>query len=169
MELSFRRGTLQDIENFIRFLDEVKAGMSHKEWFYLDAPDDVRAMIHDGIMRFWLALDDCRLAAVFSIVYPGLCSSNYGYDLDLTREELLEVIHMDTAAVYPDYRGLGLQGRMVRMAEKELSGEGRRILLTTVHPENIYSLNNMQTQGYEIQKRVEKYDSVRYILRKNIF
>lgn len=169
MSLRFRKGTLADVEIFIQFLDEVKAGMPQQHWFYLDPPETVREMIADGIMEVWLAMDEDRLAAVFDILYPGLNSYNYGFDLGLCEEELLQVIHMDTSAVHPDYRGLGLQGRMVHMAEQELFGRGKRILLSTVHPENRYSLNNMLKQGYEIQKLVGKYGSKRYILRKDIF
>ena len=58
---------------------------------------------------------------------------------------------------------------MVQMAEEALSGKGRRILLSTVHPENRFSLKNMLAQGYRIEKRVAKYGSERCILRKEIF
>ena len=79
------------------------------------------------------------------------------------------MVHMDTSVVHPAYRGQGLQRKMVQTAEKALSGRGEKILLCTVHPENQYSLRNMQTQGYSIRKRVEMYGSERYILQKNIF
>ena len=169
MSLTFRKGTLSDAERFTGFLAEIRAGMSNKEWLYLDPPDLVREMIADGTMELWLAVDGDRLAAVFDILYPGLDSCNYGYDLNLTESELLQVVHMDTSAVHPDYRGQGLQGRMVHTAERELVGSGKRILLCTVHPENRFSLNNMLQQGFEIQKLVRKYCSERLILRKNIF
>ena len=169
MSLTFRKGTLSDAERFSEFLEEIRAGMSNKEWLYLDPPDLVSEMIADGTMELWLAVDGDRLAAVFDILYPGLDSCNYGYDLNLTESELLQVVHMDTSAVHPDYRGQGLQGRMVHTAERELVGSGKRILLCTVHPENQFSLNNMLNQGFEIQKRVRKYGSERLILRKNIF
>ena len=169
MSLTFRKGTLSDAERFIEFLEEIRDGMSNKEWLYLDPPELVREMIADGTMELWLAVDGDRLAAVFDILYPGLDSCNYGYDLNLTESELLQVVHMDTSAVHPDYRGQGLQGRMVHTAERELVGSGKRILLCTVHPENQFSLNNMLEQGFEIQKRVRKYGSERLILRKNIF
>lgn len=169
MDFQFRKGTPEDTEAFLLFLDEVKAGMSQKDWFYLDPADAVRRMMTDGTMEFWLAFHEEKLAAVFSILFPGLQSYNYGYDLELSEEELLQVVHMDTAAVHPDYRGFGLQGRMVQLAEQELAGTGKRILLSTVHPENKFSLNNMLKQKYEIQKRVGKYGSERLILRKNIF
>lgn len=169
MELQFRKGTLADTQMFIQFLDEVKAAMPQKDWFYLDPPDTVWEMMADGTMELWVAMDGDRLAAAFDILRPGLASYNYGYDLGLMQEELLQVIHMDTAAVHRDYRGLGLQARMVHTAEQALSEQGKRILLCTVHPENSFSLNNMLKQGYQIQKRVAKYGSQRYILRKDIF
>jgi len=169
MELKIRRGTLDDAGRFIRFLNEVKAEMPQKEWFYLDPPEWIRKMLAEGTMTLWLAEDGDRIVAAFDILQPGLDSCNYGYDLELDREELMQVVHMDTAAVHRDYRGLGLQRKLVETAEKQLSGKGSRILLTTVHPDNFYSLNNMRRQGYRIQKRVEKYQSERYVLRKDIF
>ena len=169
MHFTFRKGISQDAEAFILFLEEVKAGMQQKEWFYLDPPDTVRKMMEEGTMELWVAMDGDRIAAAFDILYPGLASYNYGDDLNLMQEELLQVIHMDTSAVHQDYRGLGLQRKMVDTAETELRGKGKRILLCTVHPENRYSLHNMLAQGYAVQKRVEKYGSERYILRKDIF
>ena len=169
MELKFRKGTLEDVERFTAFLEEVKAEMTQQEWFYLDPPDTVREMMADGTMELWVAMDDNRMAAAFDILHPGLASFNYGYDLGLTEEELMQVVHMDTSAVQKDYRGMGLQRKMVQTAEMALNGQGRKILLCTVHPDNCYSLNNMLKQGYTIQKRVAKYGSERLLLRKDIF
>ena len=167
--MEFRKGTTEDTERLIAFLEQVRDGMERKEWFYLDPPEVVRAMMSDGTMELWLAEEDGHLAAIFDMLHPGLQSFNYGYDLDLSEEDLLRVVHMDTSAVHPDYRGQGLQSRMIREAEEELSGKGHRILLCTAHPENRYSLNNLLGLGYAIQKKVEKYGSERYILRKDIF
>ena len=169
MELEFRKGTLADADAFNCFLADVKNEMAQQDWLYVDPPELVRAMLADGSMILWLAIDGKRIAAAFDILCPGVEACNYGYDLGFTEEELLQVVHMDTAAVHPDYRGMGLQRKMVDIAEAEFKGLGRRILLCTVHPENKYSLNNMRKQGYEIQKRVNKYGSERLILRKNIF
>lgn len=169
MEFLFRKGTLEDTETLIRFLDGVKSAMSQQEWFYLDPPDTVRRLMAEGSMELWMAMDKDRVAAVFTIIHPGLCSDNYGWDLALPEEELLQVIHMDTAAVDPDYRGFGLQGKMMRLAEQGLCGRGRKILLSTVHPDNRFSLNNLLKLEYRIQKRVGKYGSERYILQKEIF
>lgn len=167
--ITLRQGSLGDAEAFVRFLEEIRQEMPEKDWLYLDPPELVRKMVAEGTMALWFAEDAGRIAAVFSILCPGMDPCNYGYDLNLTEGELRQVVHMDTAAVHLDYRGQGLQGRMLRAAEEALSGSGRKILLSTVHPENRFSLGNLLKQGYEIQKRVNKYGSERYILRKNIF
>lgn len=169
MGLTFRKGTVADAEDLITFLERVRAEMTHPEWFYLDPPELVREMLEDGTMTLWLAEENQQIVAIFDILKPALRDYNYGYDLNLQEDELLQVVHMDTAAVHSAYRGRGLQAQMVQMAERELSGNGKKILLSTVHPENKFSLNNMLQQGYAIQKLVEKYGSRRYILRKDIF
>ncbi len=168
MEIEIRKGTIADIEAHIALLREVREAMPNKAWFYLDTPEEVRQMMADGIMELWVAMDGSRLAGTFDLLIPGLEDFNYGYDLGFSGSELLHVVNMDTAAVHPDYRGLGLQRKLMETAEAELAGRGKRILMCTVHPENRFSLNNILKQGYTIQKEVRKYGSVRYILRKDI-
>lgn len=168
MEITIRKGRNADIEGVICLLQDVKAAMEHPEWFYLDSPEDIRGMMADGTMQLWVAEDGNTLAGILYILFPGLQEFNYGYDLGFSQEELLRVVSMDTAAVRPEYRGMGLQGKLIQAAEDSLKGENGRILLCTIHPENTFSLNNALKQGYKIQKELPKYGSTRYVLRKNI-
>ena len=168
MEIQIRKGNLQDTESFIRLLTEAKEGIRNPEWFFLDPPEEIRAFMESGVMKLWVAMDGGRMAGAFDLLYPGLDSYNYGYDLGFDKAHLLRVVQMDTAAVHPDYRGLGLQKRLMETAEGEIRKTPGRILLCTVHPDNVYSLNNVLKQGYTIEKKVEKYASVRYVLRKDL-
>ena len=168
MSIVIHKGNQSDTEKFICLLQNVRESMEHKEWFYLDPPEDVRAMMANGTMELWVAEDGERMVAAFDILRPGPQEFNYGYDLGFSEEELGQVINMDSAAVHPNYRGQGLQRRLLQTAEAAIQGEGKRILLCTVHPENRFSLQNVLNQGYTIQKKLEKYGSVRYILRKDI-
>lgn len=168
MDIVIRKGNANDAEPFIKLLYDVRAAMPHKEWFFLDPPDEIREMMANGTLHLWVAMDGDRLAGAFDFLIPGLDECNYGYDLGFGEEELLRVINMDTAAVHPDYRGLGLQKRLMQEGEKELRQMGRRILMCTVHPDNRFSLRNVLKQGYTIQLEKEKHGSVRYVLRKDL-
>lgn len=168
MNLQLRKGGVTDGDAYIELLHLVKEGMEHSDWFFLDPDDDYRQMLCSGIMKLWVAEDGSRLAGGFDLIIPGLKPFNYGYDLGFSKEELLRVVQMDTAAVHPAYRGLGLQKKLMEMAEAEAAREPGRILLTTVHPDNCYSLSNILKQGYTIARKLDKYGSVRYILRKNL-
>ena len=165
MEILIRKGSLSDLERFLKFTHDVRDAMPETAWFALDPDEEMRELTAAGDMEFWMAELGSRLAAVFSIIRPGLRDFNLGYELGLTESELLRVTHMDTAAVHPDFRGRGLQRRMMAQAERELTG---RILLCTIHPDNRYSLENALKLGYRIEKRIERYDSVRYVLRKDL-
>lgn len=168
MKLTIQKCGPEFAEAFIALLEEVRQGMEHKEWFYLDPPEFVRAAMADGNMELWAVMDGARMAAALDILRPGLAEYNYGYDLEYSEQDLLRVVNMDSAAVHPDYRGLGLQRKLIETAEEQLQQEGSRILLCTVHPDNRFSLQNVLHQGYTIQKKLDKYGSVRYLLRKDI-
>lgn len=168
MDIRIRKGGREDVERYIRLLHEVKAGMKEQEWFFIDPDEQTRRMMENGLMELWVAEDGCRLAGAFTILHPGLDPVNYGHDLGFDEELLLRVVQMDTAAVHPDYRGLSLQKRLMAAAETEIRKLPGRILLCTIHPENRYSLNNVLKQEYSIEKTVEKYGSLRHILRKDL-
>lgn len=165
MNIQIRKIAMEELNKYLEFSHIVKDMMTEDDWFFLDPDEEVREMMARDAVGVWLAEDGQRIAAAFCIVYPGMEEFNIGYDLGFSEEELKRVVHMDTAAVHPDYRGRGLQNRMMAHAEQELGG---RILLCTIHPDNCYSLNNVLKLGYTIEKKTQRYDSVRYILRKDL-
>ena len=164
MEITIRKGSLADLEAFLAFTHLVQNAMEDREWFALDPDEELRELTAAGDMEFWMAEEGSRLAAVFSVIRPGLRDWNLGCEIGLEEEALRRVVHMDTAAVHPDYRGHGLQKRMMILAEEELSGH---ILLCTIHPDNRFSLRNALKLGYRIEKQIGRYGSVRNVLRKD--
>jgi GNAT superfamily N-acetyltransferase len=169
MAIEIRKETGENLEGFIRLLTDIRETMEQKDWFFLDPPEVFRKLMDEGIMELWVAMDGDRLAGALDILHPGYGEYNYGYGLGFDREQLLQVVNMDSAAVHPDYRGLGIQGRLLEAAEQALRGKGERYLLCTIHPENRFSLNNALKQGYAIVKTGPKYGSVRHFLCKKIF
>ncbi|MFW5794358.1 MAG: GNAT family N-acetyltransferase [Bacillota bacterium] len=107
-----------------------------------------------------------ELIAFLIVRIPNKETDNLGYDLEI--KELDKIVHMESLGVHPDYRGKGLQKKMIEFAEKELLKMKKYKYLTcTVSPKNTHSLTNFQSMGYEVEYKTKKYDGYqRYILKK---
>lgn len=81
-----------------------------------------------------------------------------------------QTVYMDSAVVSPEFQGNHLQSRMLQNAEAQLKHQFQHCLcLTTVHPDNRFSLNNMLKNGYEIQLTATLYGGLpRYVLLKEL-
>ena len=79
-----------------------------------------------------------------------------------TRQELLQrTAHMESAAVAPSHRGKGLQRKLLARAEEIEIARGTKYLMATVHPDNSYSLRNLEAAGYQCVLETEKYGGLR--------
>ena len=113
--------------------------------------------------------DGPTLAAAFSMTFPELDEENLGYDIGLSQKELEKVAHMDVAAVDPDYRGMGLQKRLMKLGEADAKALGYRYLMCTIHPDNAPSLKSALSLGYRVVQTKEKYGGkLRHILLKEV-
>ena len=77
---------------------------------------------------------------------------------------------MDSVVILSEFRGNGLQYKLIAKAEEVIAREtDYRILMATVHPENKYSLKNVLAHGYEVAAEALKYGGYpRYIMKKEI-
>lgn len=110
-----------------------------------------------------------RLIAYCSLVFHGNGEENLGWDLGWPASRVLNCAVVDTVVVDPEFRGRGLQRRLVHQSCKLAAERHPGVcLLTTVSPKNLPSLNNMQAEGFEVLVTKEKYGGLeRYILIKN--
>ena len=168
MDIQIRKGGLEDLDSFLTLIRETKAAMEQQDWFFLDPEEEIRDLMERRAMELWVAMDSGRMAGAFSLIHPGLEPFNYGFDLGFPEAMLRRVVHMDTVAVHPHYRGRGLMGRLMEVMEGELAKVPGRILICTIHPDNVYSLNNVRRRGYSVAGEKAKYGSVRLFLRKDL-
>lgn len=171
MEFLLEKCEIEETDSIVHLIETVYEQMAEKEWFAADNGEYTRETLISGQGRAYKAVETLsgRMAAVFMTSYPGLSSENLGLDIGLPKDQLNKVAHMDSAAVLPQYRGHGLQRRLMQMAEPDLINEGYRYLCCTVHPDNQYSLNSILSQGYRIMATREKYGGyLRHILMKEL-
>ena len=175
------RAVPEDVAALAEIMELVALGMEHREWFVQDDGAYIAEHIGDtpisdtdkGFILKAVTKDRQgreQLAGFFMVDFPGLMEKNLGHYIGLGQEDLLRVAHMDSVAILAEYRGYGLQLQFIRKAEEILQAETEyRILMATVHPDNIYSLRNVKQLGYEVAAEADMYGGYRrYIMKKEI-
>lgn len=171
-EFLIEKAEEKDLEEIQNLMNKTVEYMENPDWFYEGEKEFLTICLKEDETTGFAVTARTKegvLAGCFMVEIPGLAEYNLGNDLGFTKEQLLDSAHMDTAIVDPLYRGHGLQGRMMKVCEEEMKKRGIHYLLATVHPDNPYSLSNVQKLGYQIRKTKEKYGgSIRHILCKEI-
>ena len=172
-QIKIRMAKETDAENIIRVMEKVSHNMPHADWFVAGGREYIESHIEeDGFIYLaeaFLAEDAPEVAGFFVVDFPGDSEHNLGLDIGFTSEQCRRVVHMDTAVVAEGWRGLGLQAKLMDACEKELSHRGWEYLLATIHPDNIYSLNNALNGGYQVMATKEKYGGkLRHIMMKKL-
>ncbi len=164
-----RRAAASDIEGIMRVMETAKK-LAAFGWFISDDRDYVEEHIEKKGFIVTAQTEKGETAGFFMVDFPGETKRNLGSYLGLQGKELNQVVHMDSAAVLPKYRGNHLQELMMKEAEKILDDKKQyRYRMGTVHPENSYSLNNIKKRGYTILTTVEKYGGLpRHVMWKKI-
>lgn len=172
MEFILQRSKKDQISSIINLIisvyDQIPA--EQKDWFVINPEEDTR-LLEAGVNWAYTAIDKAtgNLAAAFIAAFPGCTPENMGYDCDIPEDELPYVAHMDTAVADPQYRGHGLQKKLMELAEHDLKKAGYHYLCCTVHPDNQYSKNNVLRQGYQIMTTKEKYQGyLRHVFLKKL-
>lgn len=153
-----------DLSEIMQIMHSTEQNGTPSEWYVTDTEEEVRKVLKNGLVL--VAEHENVVAGFFIAKYPDL-ESNLGRFLDYSEQQLEKVVLMDSAAVAPQFQGHGLQGKMLEEIEKHIDWKKYQYSMCTVHPDNKYSLHNMQKHGYEVKKTVKCYgDNIRYIMVK---
>ena len=165
MEFILRKADRNDVDEIMGIMRETQEDTSHPDWFAADNEEYILGHLQGKGFTI-VAVGENEIAGFFVVKKPEP-EENLGIFLDFSKEQCERVWIMDTAVVAKKWRGHGLQSRMLLAAEEELTAFSPGYLLCTVHPENSYSLNNMQNNGYKVMKKVFCYGGLeRFVLMK---
>lgn len=98
-----------------------------------------------------------RLVAFAMLYDGGDTDENIGKDIGIAEKDLSTVMNMKLVIVSPDFRGNGLQVRLMLALESVAAARGKRLLCGTADPANIYSCRNFLKAGYTFHSRKQKY------------
>ena len=141
--------TEQDIPDILRMIHEIYSELPNKEWFSLDSDEEVTSYMMTG--GFGLkAMCDGKLASLF-----------IAQAKNLDEEQRKQSAHMEIAMVRKEYRGQGLQRKMMEESEQILKEQGYHYLLGTAHPDNVASVNTFLRFQYQQVMTKEKYGGMK--------
>ncbi len=166
LPVTLRRCTPAEASAVYALQNEVHAAMPHPEWFVTDTLEHITDYIANSLcIGVW---QGSRLGAYLTLHYCGQQPDNYAAFLGVPPEEWCRWANADSAVVHPDWRGNGLQRRMLEAALPLLPPQITH-LGATVCPENQYSLRNALASGFVVCARREMYGGFdRYLLAKDL-
>ena len=155
---SIRYAVKEDIPFIMSLMDEASTTSAQADWYVTDDEDFVtRHIDREGYTLIYADNED---EAGFLIVrHPIEAGDNLGQYLEHVKPQ--DVAHMESAAVRPNHRGKGIQGKLLLAAERIEKSRGTKYLMATVHPDNCYSLGNLERSGYRCVVETNKYGGLR--------
>ena len=156
--------TEKDISRILELMNNAAGAETPADWYVTDDEDFVRRHM-GGVEGYTLKyIIDSEIAAFLIVRHPGEAEDNLGRYLQGNSQypiDLSAVAHMESAAVHPAHRGKGLQSKLLQQAEEIERAKGTKFLMATVHPDNNYSLRNLEAAGYKCILETEKYGGLR--------
>lgn len=132
-----------NVDEYIKYYEMIKSTMTNPEWLGDFDKKSILSLISNGA-NIWMYFDEDIF--VSSIMYiPGDSDMNTICSL----EENIPTCECGPLFVNPDYRGLGLQKEMLNILEDYSECN---YVITTVHPNNEYCINNFIGSDYEFVK-----------------
>ena len=111
--LALRFGRPEDIPALDDLQRRVLAGMEQPEWYVPSTRQEMASQMEKGLFLCLWAWEEA--VAYLSLVCPGGESGNYGWDLGLPSDQIPLWANVDSVVVAPEYRGNGIQRRLLRL------------------------------------------------------
>ena len=145
-----------DVDKYIEYRENVKKEMKEPDWLGDFSKDDILYML-DNNSKIWMYFKDEEfICSMMLIPSTKKDLDKFGIDLDFN-----EVVDYGPMFVNPKYVGNSLQYQMLKELDEYSSNKGYKYAISTVHPNNIYSINNLirdefELVGYRIFTRGER-------------
>ena len=133
-----------NFKNYLTFYSKIVDTLENKSWLGLFNEDKIKNLL-DNNGKIWIWLKNNEI--VCSIMY--IDANQEALDKFMLNDyNVNEVGECGTVLVNENYRGNGLQLQMLDFLEEYAKKLNKKYILTTVHPDNSYSIKNFEEKGY---------------------
>lgn len=134
-----------DIEKYINFRECVKSNMEHPEWLGDFTKEELIDMLNND-SKIWIYKDN-NIEVSSCMTIPSTKKAIDKFELNLDYKEVLDYGPM---FVNPKYIGNKLQYQMLNELYKYAVAHNYKYAVATVHPDNIYSINNLLKDNFKL-------------------
>lgn len=144
--------------------------LENKEFYFCSSSEELEMILNvRGKILGCVIEETNELVAIGVYARFGYDEKNYGYDLEIKGQELLNVANFESTIVHPDYRGNKLQKILVEKLEELAKADDIKWICATAAPDNKHSVDNIKSLGFEIVDEKLKYGGLRrYVFVKRI-
>ncbi|MBQ6654973.1 MAG: GNAT family N-acetyltransferase [Erysipelotrichaceae bacterium] len=164
----FRKCRRDELDKILKLQEDCFSALDNPQWLRRNTVETFQLCLKRP--NYCLGcFDGEKLAALGIMQICNEDKENLGYQLDYPLERISEVGNMKLVLVDPAYRGNGLQKKLMDRCEKNARSKNIRVLATTVHPDNVFSVRNIEKCGYVYHSSHEKYGGlIRSLYYKNL-
>lgn len=152
-----------DLDKYISFRESVKEKMSFPEWLGDFTKEELEEMLHNGAV-IWIYFK--KEIPICSMMYiPSTKQALKKFDLKM---DFSIVGDYGPMFVNFDYLGNGLQLQMLEVLDKYMVDLNRKYAIATIHPDNIYSIQNFIKDRFILIGQKEFKRGIRNIYIKDL-
>lgn len=152
-----------DLDEYIRFIEYVKKHMEYPEWLGDFKKEDLEFMLHNNTKIWLYFFNDIPVCSMMFI--PANKSSLEKFEINLDYNEVADYGPM---LVNPDFIGNGLQYQMLKKIDVYSINNNYKYAVSTIHPDNIYSINNLLKDEFKQINQKEFKRGLRNVYIKNL-
>ncbi len=152
-----------NIDDYIDFREQVKENMSEPNWLGDLTKDDLIYMLNNNSKIWIYYLDKEPICSMMLISSDE--ESLAKFELNLNCKDVADYGPM---FVNPKYIGNGLQYKMLKKLDEYCINKNYKYAISTVHPDNIYSINNLIKDNFKLKSTKELLRGIRNIYLKDL-
>jgi diadenosine tetraphosphate (Ap4A) HIT family hydrolase len=134
-----------NIDQYIKFREQVKETMNNPGWLGDFTREDIELLLQEN-SKIWVYYSK-EIPICSMMIIPATKKSLIKFELNY---KVQEVIDYGPMFVNPNYIGNNLQYQMLRELDEISRKKGYRYAVVTVHPDNMYSIRNLEKDKFKL-------------------
>lgn len=152
-----------DLDKYISYREDIKKNMEHPDWLGDFLKSDLEYLLNN-CSKIWIFYNGEEYVSSMMLIPSDEKSINkFGLNLDYK-----DVVDYGPMFVNPNYRGNKLQAQMLEYLNNYSKKLGYKYAAGTIHPDNIFSINNLVNDGFKYIDTKEFTRGTRNIYLKDL-